>query len=205
MKKQTMALCAATLALFMLFSMASSSSSGYNSYSDDYSDDYSNSNLVSSDVEQTTKASTTTTTTTTIAETTIGKLVTPCEFTIDNVVYGVDVMSLNSIPGDSYGLYSLPSGYMYLVVGVNFINNSRSDIFVSTSDFSVYADNRLCDEKTVFVDGLDSYATISSGREALIYGFFAVPKDYKTIEIEYQKSWLSDKVIITAGKIEPLD
>lgn len=211
MKKRTIALCIVTLALFMLFSMASSGSSEQNYYSDNntssennntYSDDDSDFDLDSFldidsylDVDSTTKA--------TSAETK-SRLVTPCEFTLDNVDYYVETASLDRIPNDDLGLYSLPSGQMYLVIAVQFRNNTNSDIYVSSSDFSVYTDNRLCDEKWILVDGIDSSASVSSGREAVIYGFFAVPTDYSSIEIEYQKDWLSDKITIIAGKIEPL-
>ena len=148
MKKQTTALCAATLSLFLLFSLASSD---YESYSNDYSDDISNGNYADSD----TKAASTTTT----AETTKKRLVTPCEFTQDNVVVYIEAEYLDSIPNDDFGLYTLPSGYKYLVLGIVFENHTDSDIFVSTSDFSVYADNSLCSEKIIMVDGVDTMAT----------------------------------------------
>ncbi len=208
MKKQTIALSVTTLALFMMFSMASSGSSEYDSYSDDnsysnnnYSDDKSNSDIDSFidsnlDLDSTTK--------TTSAETT-RKLVTPCEFTLDDVDYYVETASINRIPNDDLGLYTLPDGQKYLVVAVQFRNNTSSDVIVSSSDFTVYADNRLCDEKWILIDGIDSSASVSSGREAVIYGFYAVPTDFKSIEIEYQKGWLSDKIIITAGTIESMD
>ena len=188
MKKQTTALCAATLSLFLLFSLASSD---YESYSNDYSDDISNGNYADSD----TKAASTTTT----AETTKKRLVTPCEFTQDNVVVYIEAEYLDSIPNDDFGLYTLPSGYKYLVLGIVFENHTDSDIFVSTSDFSVYADNSLCSEKIIMVDGVDTMASISSGREATIYGFYAVPANSRNVEIEYQQGWLSDKVVITVG------
>ena len=125
------------------------------------------------------------------------RLVTPCTFTYDNEIgISIDATYLDSIPNDSLGLYTLPSGYRYLVVGIACTNGKKSDHYISTSDFQVYADNKLCDEKYILDDNIETSATISSGRSAQLSGFYAVPKDAKLVEIEFEPDFLSDKITI---------
>lgn len=127
------------------------------------------------------------------------QLVTPCEFTYNDVLYSVSSEFWDSIPNDTLNLYALPSGQQYLVLTIGVANGKKNDFYVSTSDFQVYADNRLCDEKIIVQDGIDSYANIASGRYAAIYGFYAVPKNANNIEIEYSQDMFANKVTIEVG------
>lgn len=178
MKKKTTILCALILSVFTLFSLASSGSN-------------SSPRVISNGNSGSTGGT---------SATTQVQLVTPCQFSYNNVSLGIDTEYWDSIPNDTLGLYTLPNGQRYLVVGVRFRNDSNNDIFVSTMDFQVYADNRLCDEKVILNDNIETMATISSGREADIVGFYAVPNDANTVEIEYESSIFSDKVVITVGE-----
>ena len=119
-------------------------------------------------------------------------MVTPITFIYDDIMVAIQTEYINKIPNDSLGLYNLPSGYRYLVVYINFQNGSRSDMNVNTSQFQVYADNTLCDEKYILDDNIQSSATVSSGRDGKIMGFFAVPKDADKVEIEFEKGLLDE-------------
>lgn len=180
MNKRSTILSILVLSVFMIFAMASSST------------DSSPSIINNGDSDSNSESSSN--------ETTEVELVTPCEFTYNDIQVAIQTEYLGRIPNDNLGLYTLPSGQRYLLVGVGFYNGTNSDIFVSTSDFQVYADNILCDEVYVMHCEVDTSATISSGRTAYIMGFYPVPTDAETTEIEYEQSWLTDKLVITVGE-----
>lgn len=174
----------------------------YSEMVDDYIDDVSG-DYLDTDTETTTTTETTTeaTTTTTTVETTNSKLETPCSFTVNDVDVYIEVMYMDSLPfDDGLGLYELPNNYQYMVVGIGFYNGNNYDVYVSTYDFQVYADNILCNEEYIYADGIESSATISSGRQAVIYGVYEVPINANTVEIEYTQDFLSDTVVITVDE-----
>lgn len=122
-------------------------------------------------------------------------LVTPCYFLYDHKMAAIQTEIWEKFPNDSLGLYSLPKGYHYLVVSFTFRNGTKSDISVNVNDFQVYADNHLCEQTFVVEDNFPYSATVSAEREATVYGFFSVPKDASLVEIEYESSWFSDKLV----------
>lgn len=78
-----------------------------------------------------------------------------------------------------------------------FENNGKSDAYVSSADFSCYADNESCDQS--FIASLNEFSgdTLSTGRKINFSVVFAVPVDAESIELEYTANiWSSEKVII---------
>lgn len=122
-------------------------------------------------------------------------LVTPCCFYYDHKAGMIETYFWDRIPNDTLGLYDLPRGYHYLVIGFGFINRSRYDENVNYTDFQVYADNLICEDKLILNDRYPYSATISSGREGIIYVFYSVPVDAETIEIEYKSSAFTDTLV----------
>ena len=76
-----------------------------------------------------------------------------------------------------------------------FENISDDNEYISTGDFSCYADGYDCESYYDFdQESLD--ATLSKGRKTKGKIFFEVPKDAKEIKIEYDINFLtSDKII----------
>lgn len=87
-------------------------------------------------------------------------------------------------------------GYVYWEFKFKFENISDSDHSVSSMvDWECYADNSKVDQSYIGDDnGLD--ATLSAGRETEGAVYFEVPKDAKSIELEYDINfWGSDKIV----------
>lgn len=105
----------------------------------------------------------------------------------------IDTEYLDSLP-----FYEAKSGYEYLFVAVRCTNNSSSGSFyISSLSFQCYADNLLCEDIVIISDEIESGADVASGRSADIGFAYLVPKDAKSIELEFSPDWLSyDKAII---------
>ena len=76
-------------------------------------------------------------------------------------------------------------------------NNCISYAYVSSSDFSCYADNESCDQS--FFASVNEFSgdTLSTGRKISFSVVFEVPVDAESIELEYTANiWSSEKVII---------
>ena len=85
---------------------------------------------------------------------------------------------------DPYGFYKPGDG-------------KKSDAYVSSADFSCYADNESCDQS--FIASVNEFSgdTLSTGRKISFSVVFAVPVDAESIELEYTANiWSSEKVII---------
>ena len=95
-----------------------------------------------------------------------------------------------------YSEYSEPAkGNKIIYATFEFENISDDNEYISTGDFSCYADGYDCKSYYDFdQESLD--ATLSKGRKTKGKIFFEVPKDAKEIKIEYDKNFLtSDKII----------
>ena len=98
---------------------------------------------------------------------------------------------------DPYGFYKPGDGKKYVKADFSFENNSKSDAYVSSADFSCYADNESCDQS--FIASVNEFSgdTLSTGRKINFSVVFAVPVDAESIELEYTANiWSSEKVII---------
>ena len=134
----------------------------------------------------------------------VPQLKTPAQFESGSLELYVAVAYSDTAPGDTMGLYSLPKGYHYLILMVPFRNNGTFDAFMSSSDFTVYADNLKCEEEYILTADVPTYTSVSSGRDGTICGFFKVPKDAKKIEIEYDPGLFSDTITIEVDQVEEL-
>lgn len=95
-----------------------------------------------------------------------------------------------------YSEYSEPAkGNKIIYASFEFENISDDNEYISTGDFSCYADGYDCKSYYDFdQESLD--ATLSKGRKTKGKIFFEVPKDAKEIKIEYDINFLtSDKII----------
>ncbi|WP_347995537.1 DUF4352 domain-containing protein [uncultured Eubacterium sp.] len=95
-----------------------------------------------------------------------------------------------------YSEYSEPAkGNKIIYATFEFENISDDNEYISTSDFSCYADGYDCESYYDFdQESLD--ATLSKGRKTKGKVLFEVPKDAKEIKIEYDINFItSDKII----------
>ena len=79
-------------------------------------------------------------------------------------------------------------GYKYIKAEFEFVNKSKEDdLSVSTLSFSCNADDY--EVETVYMDDNELDADLSPGKKAKGPIFFEVPKDAKSIEIQYESDW----------------
>lgn len=85
-------------------------------------------------------------------------------------------------------------GYKYVKAVFEFENISDSDEYVSSFDFSCYADGY--DMEQSYFDEMKLDATLSPGRKSQGAIFFEVPVDAQEVIFEYETNfWSEDKVI----------
>lgn len=86
-------------------------------------------------------------------------------------------------------------GKMYIRLYITAENVSNTDRYISSFEFSCYADGVTADSSYVGDDTFSS-DTLSKGRKTNGYIYFEVPKDAKDIEVEYETSFWTDKKAI---------
>jgi hypothetical protein len=93
-----------------------------------------------------------------------------------------------------YNQYTtIKDGYKVIMIKFEAENIGESDQFVSYLDFDCYADDVAMEENYLVFDKYEHLsATISSGRKTTGYIFYEVPKDAKTIVLEFEPSWFQD-------------
>lgn len=85
-------------------------------------------------------------------------------------------------------------GYMFYRMEFEFENISDSDEYISSYNFTCYADDY--DMEAKYFDSLDLNATLSKGKKTKGSVFYEVPMDAKEITLEYEvNTWTEDKVI----------
>lgn len=85
-------------------------------------------------------------------------------------------------------------GNVFYRMEFEFENLSDSDTYVSSYNFTCYADDY--DMEAKYFDSLDLNATLSKGKKTKGSVFFEVPKDAKEITLEYELNFFTeDKVI----------
>lgn len=94
---------------------------------------------------------------------------------------------------NEYGLNTPQSGMKYVMASFTFENTNKMDNYVSIYDFECYADGELCEQ----VYGLDDSdfinANLSSGRKVSFKTYYSVPINAKTIDLEYETNFWTDK------------
>lgn len=92
--------------------------------------------------------------------------------------------SLNDNYTDYLGERKVKDGYKIIKLGIEVKNNGNELEYISSSDFSCYADDYVCDN--VFFDTeSDLNATLLKGKKAQGFLFFEVPENAEKITVEY--------------------
>ena len=86
-------------------------------------------------------------------------------------------------------------GYQYFRVLISAENTSSTDRYLSSFEFTCYADGKKEDEYVMGDEILDG-GELSSGRKTEGYLYFSVPVDAQQIEIEYETSFWTDRKAI---------
>lgn len=99
---------------------------------------------------------------------------------------------------DDDGYYTPKKGMKYVMASFAFENTGNSDRYVSIYDFECYADDEKCEPIFELGDADDvDYANLSAGRKASFKVYYVVPKDAKSIELEYETDiWTDEKAVI---------
>ncbi len=92
-------------------------------------------------------------------------------------------------------------GYMYIRLYLSVENTSDSDKYISSFEFTCYADGKKEQSKYLTSDALEG-GTLSSGRKDEGYIYFMVPEDASEIEVEYETSFLTGKKAILKVELE---
>ena len=113
--------------------------------------------------------------------------------TLDDVK--VTLTSVEKDFKDYYDFASVDDGCKILKANFEFENVGDYSAYISSYDFTCYADKFSCDSFNSVEDGYFS-ESIASGKKATGSIYFEVPSDAETIEIEYDDSTYSDGKII---------
>ena len=113
--------------------------------------------------------------------------------TLDDVK--VTLTSVEKDFKDYYDFASIEDGCKILKANFEFENVGDYSAYISSYDFTCYADKFSCDSFNSVEDGYFS-ESIASGKKATGSIYFEVPSDAETIEIEYDDSTYSDGKII---------
>ncbi len=123
----------------------------------------------------------------------------------DNVYHSGDIINANGLKityvkaekWTENNQFLLPDeGYMYIRLYLSVENTSDSDKYISSFEFTCYADGKKEQSVYLSTDALEG-GTLSSGRKDEGYIYFMVPENAKEIEVEYETSfWTSKKAIL---------
>lgn len=86
-------------------------------------------------------------------------------------------------------------GYMYIKLYISAENTSNVDRYLSSFEFTCYADGKK-QESYYGGDKTLAGGTLSSGRTDEGYIYFTVPVNAKSVEVEYETSFWTDKKAI---------
>ncbi len=91
----------------------------------------------------------------------------------------------------------VPEGYKAVYIKISLTNISNEENYVSAGDFSCYADNIITSAELVSGGNEDYNANIAPGRSAVLGAMYVIPRDTRSIELEYDPIGESaDRVII---------
>lgn len=92
-------------------------------------------------------------------------------------------------------------GYMYIKLYLSAENTSSVDRFLSSFEFTCYADGKK-QENYYGSDETLSGGTLSSGRTDEGYIYFTVPTNSESIEVEYETSFWTDKKAVLKVELD---
>lgn len=120
------------------------------------------------------------------------------KFVADGLHITVNKVDLNFTDyEDDFGFYKLDNDKKYVMVSFTFDNKDDDDKYVSMYDFDCYADGTLCDMTYVMLDEDVLGGNLSPGRNLSFRTCYIVPKNAKSIELEYEVNmWTEEKLII---------
>lgn len=94
---------------------------------------------------------------------------------------------------NEYGWNTPEEGMKYVMASFTFENTGNIDSYVSIYDFECYADNELCEQVYNLDDSDFINVNLSTGRKVSFKTYYLVPKSAKTIDLEYETNFLTDK------------
>lgn len=90
-------------------------------------------------------------------------------------------------------------GYMYIRLYLSVENKSDSDKYISSFEFTCYADGKKEESYYSATEALEG-GTLSAGRKDEGYIYFKVPVAAEKLEVEYETSfWTDKKAILTVS------
>lgn len=101
---------------------------------------------------------------------------------------------------DKYHFHKAGKGKKYIACTFAVKNKGKADQYISSSEFSCYADDESCESEYITTDDFKNSDfvndNLSSGRKVEFTVFYSVPKKAKSIQLEYEPSFWSDEKII---------
>ena len=104
-------------------------------------------------------------------------------FKVGNLEITMTEKKLGYEPDDPYGFHSLPDGYQFLRCKWTYKNVGDTETYCSVYDFKCYADDQECEQDYFDTDFINS--NLGSGRKVDFVTYYKVPKNAKSIELEY--------------------
>ncbi len=109
---------------------------------------------------------------------------------------GLNITYISAEKWESDNMFLQPDdGYVYIRLKLSAENKSTVDRYISSFEFECYADGKK--ESAAYVgDNTLEGGTVSVGRRTEGYIYFTVPANAKSIEVEYETSFWTDKKAI---------
>lgn len=82
----------------------------------------------------------------------------------------------------------------YISVQCDVVNNGENAVYFNPYEFNCYADNKACDQSIIMSDSM-SASTLSTGKTTEGRMIFEIPKESKSVILEYKPNIFLDKII----------
>ncbi|MBR4513886.1 MAG: DUF4352 domain-containing protein [Lachnospiraceae bacterium] len=119
-------------------------------------------------------------------------------FEYDNLKVSFDDENIDfSVEDDKYGLHTPKDGFKYMTATFTATNTgNENDKYIGTHEFDCYADNKSCDQ--TYISSVSDFinTNLSPGRSVTFTIICEVPKDAKTVELEYSPMLSDERVVI---------
>ncbi len=118
-------------------------------------------------------------------------------FEVDGLKCTVDNADTDyRVQDDTYELYKPDEGMKFVATSFTFENTGDKNQYVSIYDFDCFADNAACDQKYITKAEDFINTNLSAGRTVSFTTFYQVPKDAKSIELEYKVNMFTDERVL---------
>ena len=109
---------------------------------------------------------------------------------------GLNITYVSAEKWESSNTFMQPEdGYVYIRLKLSAENTSSVDRYISSFEFECYADGKK-ESSPLVGDNILEGGTLSTGRRTEGYIYFSVPANAKSIEVEYETSFWTDKKAI---------